>query len=190
MRRSVWWIGGIVVALLLVAAALAAFAHRCRAHRAGWEGCGPGMRPHGMMRGMGMWGGISMYGSGSGMLAGRLFALDLTSDQATRIRDVMENAQKQAISKQADIRVKRIELGDLLRQAQPNTAQIEAKVADISTTQKDVELIHVRAMLQARGVLTPAQLQRFLDPTWNPAGGQMPGCQGRGPAPGPVHRGR
>jgi len=197
MRRSVWWIGVAATASLVAVAALA------QPGPAGTNGAGDDatMAPGARMRGQGMMGGTSMRGRmgrggmrgrgqgvGGGMLMRRLFALDLSSDQTTRVRGIMANAQKQAIPKEADIRVKQIELRELTQQPQPNMPQIDAKVGEISNAQKDVQLIRVHAMLQARAVLTPDQLQKFLSPTWRPAAGPMPGRQGQRPAPGPIHR--
>ena len=116
-----------------------------------------------------------------GMMLGRLRALNLTAEQWTRVREIHQNTQKQVIPKQAEVRVAEIELCQLMQAATPNMSQIDAKIAEISTKRADVQKLHVRALIQVRGVLTPEQLQKFLDPTWRPALGKGAAGNEEGP---------
>jgi len=195
MRRSGWWLGGLAAASLVAVTALAQTnAADQQGPEAGIMMSDPGMCQGmmGMMGGGMGTGGMMGMGSGMGMMDGmgmgrggmlmrRLFALNLSDDQVTRIRGIMENTEKQAIPKKADIHVKDIELLQLLEQPQPAASQIDAKVGEISNAKRDLELVYVHALLQVRGVLTADQLQQFLNPTWHPSGMQMQGGAGQGP---------
>ena len=140
---------------------------------------GRGMRAPGSMRGQ-----RAGHPGGERMMMRRMMALDLSSEQTAQVREIRTNTQKQIIPKRAAVEVMHVELRELMHVAQPNERSIASKVSDISDLREEIQMIEIRARLAARGVLTPEQLERFLDPTWRPAMGDdddMPAApMGRG----------
>lgn len=98
----------------------------------------------------------------------RIFALDLTTEQANRVRTIQQNVEKQIIPKRATLDVKRIELRELMHQANVNQRAVTNKLKEINDVRGEIAQLRVNAQLEARGVLTGEQLERYLDPTWRP----------------------
>ncbi len=167
MKRTLWLFGGLVAAGVL---AVAAFAQ---------PGLGAGPGPESdlddfMPGGLGMGRGGNGPGAGAGMMMRRLAALDLSSDQWARVRQIHLDTQKQIIPKQADVRVAQIDLQQLMQVDQPNMNQIDAKITEIATKRAEVQKLRVRMLMQVRGVLTDEQRQKFLNPAWHPSEAQGP----------------
>lgn len=155
------------------------------------SGIGAGMSGPGMgMRGCGQsmmcgGGGCGMGGgrAGRGMGLMRLQALDLTSDQWSRVRRIQDDFQKQIIPKQGEIRVAQIDLQQLLQATQPNMNQVNSKITAIGNLRTQIQTLRAQEMVQIRGVLNAEQLTKFLDPNWT-APCPMPGMQGGTPGAG------
>jgi len=109
----------------------------------------------------------------------RILALDLTSEQATRVRAIQQNVEKQIIPKRATLEVKRIELRELMHQTNVNQRAVTNKLKEINDVRGEIAQLRVNAQLEARGVLTGEQLERYLDPTWRPETSQ---CRKNTPA--------
>ena len=133
--------------------------------------------PHGPQMGGGG-GRMGQRGNAKVMLH-RILALDLTSEQATRVRAIQQNVEKQIIPKRATLDVKRIELRELMHQTNVNQRAVTNKLKEINDVRGEIAQLRVNAQLEARGVLTGEQLERYLDPTWRPETSQ---CRTNRPA--------
>jgi Spy/CpxP family protein refolding chaperone len=133
--------------------------------------------------------GAGMAGRGMGLM--RLQALNLTSEQWTRVRQIQQDFQKQIIPKQGEMRVIQIDLQQLLQATQPNMNQVQAKLTAIGNLRTQVQVLRTQEFVQVRGVLTADQLTKFLDPSWTPPcmmpGMQQPMAPMPGRAPGAGH---
>jgi len=94
----------------------------------------------------------------------RLRTLDLSADQWNMIRKIRVDSQKALIPKRAQLRVSRIELREALRAPQPNMKEIEVKLDELGKLRRDITLTRIQNLLQMRQVLTPDQLQKFMNP--------------------------
>ena len=106
-------------------------------------------------------GGRMFGGPAGGMMLRAMMSLDLTTEQRQSIQTLHTNAQKEIIRKQADLRVKQIELGELMGASSPNRSQIEAKVREIGTLRTEIQLIRTNCHLQTRSQLTAEQIQQL-----------------------------
>ena len=152
MKRRILMIASASAILILAGAAVAQPACAGRGFGAG-RACGAGpCAPGPSMRG---------GGPAGGMMLRAVMSLDLTADQRQAIQTIHTNAQKEVIRKQADIRVKQIELGELMAASSPNRSQIEAKVREIGSLRTEVQLIRTNCHLQTRSQLTAEQIQQL-----------------------------
>ncbi len=95
--------------------------------------------------------------------------LELSDEQAKKIRDILRGAGKKSIKVRADLRVARIELGELVTQEKVDRGKIDTKLAQIGQLRQQRLRLRTDVALQAREVLTPEQrvkaerwLSRFL----------------------------
>jgi Spy/CpxP family protein refolding chaperone len=89
--------------------------------------------------------------------------LGLTDDQASRLRGLRSEYRKQAIRRHADIRIARLELGDLLAEDSWNLPRAEEKIRQISTVRTEARLARLRALARARDILTPEQREKLRE---------------------------
>ncbi len=121
-------------------------------------------------------------------------ALGLTDEQSARLRQIAVDARKESIKLQADLQVRRMELGELLRGEKPDREAVMQKVLEISNLQGQMLRQRVSALLNAKTVLTPEQqkkVQAFMAERpfgrgmRRPGRRGMPGAPERGPIPQP-----
>jgi Spy/CpxP family protein refolding chaperone len=162
-------------------------------HRGG-EGWGGGMRGgHGM--GMEHHGGHG-FGGGDHLL--RMAenprvreALGLTNDQVTRLHQIGLDARKASIQTHADMELRHVELGELMRADNPDHDAIMQKLDEINALQGKAEKARVETMLSARSVLTPeqrAKIKTFMEHRGEMEHRPGMGMQRRG-GPGMMHPG-
>ena len=117
--------------------------------------------------------------------------LGLSTTQVQSLRKLTVDARRDAIKREADLKLARVDLGTLMMPdpADPNRARdmsrIEAKVRDIEKLRADGKIAQIRTMEQSRQVLTPEQrekLRSLLAERWQHRGSQ-PGSGQRGMAP-------
>jgi Spy/CpxP family protein refolding chaperone len=118
--------------------------------------------------------------------------LGVTAEQAAKIRQQESDFRKAEIRNGADLRIKRMDLDDLLAADKADRAAIDKKLQEISASQLAVEKSAIDYHLAMRDALTPAQRQRLermmAEPRPEPAGGP---ASGAAPAPrGPQGGGR
>ena len=88
-------------------------------------------------------------------------ALGLTDEQSGKLREIMVESRKSAITTRADMQVRNIELRELLRADQPNRDAVLRKVQEISGLRGQMMKQRVESLLAAKSVLTAEQQQKF-----------------------------
>ena len=117
--------------------------------------------------------------------------LGLSATQVQSLQKMSADARRDAIKRQADLKLARVDLGTLMQPdpADPNRARdmakIEAKVRDIEKLRADGKIAQLRTMEQSRQVLTPEQREklRSLLAERRHHHGPQPGAAPRGMAP-------
>lgn len=116
--------------------------------------------------------------------------INLTDDQASRLRQIVVNTEKSAIETRAKIAVDGLELREMLRSEHPDQDAVMKKVDQISTLRGQMMKDGVQAILEAKTVLTPQQqeqLREFMESRFSRGGwgGQWRGGRHRGGMTGP-----
>ncbi len=83
--------------------------------------------------------------------------LELTDEQAKKIKGVMTEARKKRIGLRADARVAGIELREMVSQETVDKARVGAKADEIAKIRGDLLRARIDAALAVREVLTPEQ---------------------------------
>ncbi len=144
MRKRAFIAGSIIVSLLGLSLVVLAFDH--------WGGGGP-------------WRGGERMGHGPGLMAlinnSRLRTyLDLTDSQVSQLRKIAVDAEIATVKDRADVRVRGIELRELLRAENPDRDAIMQKVQEISQARERLMKQRIDALLAAQKVLTPDQQKK------------------------------
>jgi Spy/CpxP family protein refolding chaperone len=90
-----------------------------------------------------------------------LSQLNLTDEQKTRITEQRSKAKGQAKELQAAIKVKRLEMRDMMFDPAYSPEQIRAKRAELRKVQEQAEMLMLNDFLSMRSVLTADQLRRL-----------------------------
>jgi len=106
--------------------------------------------------------------------------LELSGEQVQKIQGIFREARKKSIKLRADLRVARIELGELVTQQQLERSRVDAKVEQIGQLSNQRLRLQTDALLQTRDLLNAEQrikaerwLNRFV------SGGGRRGRYGR-----------
>ncbi|MEJ2010380.1 MAG: Spy/CpxP family protein refolding chaperone [Acidobacteriota bacterium] len=172
-----------IAALLVFAAAGLAFA----AQRA-W---GPGG-----MHGYRGFGGLLMGPRIMALLDNQQFRteVNLTDDQASRLRQLVTNTEKSNIETRAKMATARIDLRQLLMTDKPDQDAVMKKVQEISDLRGQMMKTSVQALLEAKTILTPEQqtkIRQFIQNRFRGRGWRHSRGRGRmGTPPGGMMRGR
>lgn len=125
-------------------------------------GCMEGMDDHApMMHGM-KHDGKGMMERGRHMMR-LLMKLDLDARQKEAIREIKSRVMKDTIKKRAELKVARVELGDILHKETVDLAAAEAKLKQMESLRTDIRLSHIKAMEEIKGKLTPEQRNKFKE---------------------------
>ncbi len=95
-----------------------------------------------------------------GMLAADL---DLTEAQRTKMRDIADRQQRQAIKTKADLDIARMDLRALTREDNADVAKINAQIDRMARMRADLEKSRVGSRIEMRSVLTPEQKQKLKE---------------------------
>jgi len=87
-------------------------------------------------------------------------ALELTDDQSARLRKIVVDTEKSVIKSRADLKVRGIELRELMRTDAPERQAVMKKVDEISTLRQEMMKQEMDALLNAKTVLTAAQQKK------------------------------
>lgn len=98
-----------------------------------------------------------------GLAMRRLEQLGLSEQQKTRIADIRDEHEKEAIRMQSDLRLARLELRKLLRAEQPNVRAIDSQIDRLSTIRGEMMKSGIRSRIEVRSVLTPKQRQKLRE---------------------------
>jgi len=87
-------------------------------------------------------------------------ALGLSEAQITQLQKIKISTQKAAIMKEADLKIAKIELDELMQNAKAKRSDLEARAKKVEDLKSQMRLAQFKAKLDARSVLTPAQLEQ------------------------------
>ena len=83
--------------------------------------------------------------------------LGLSADQIQSLEQLRADFQREAIRREADLRVAEMELATLLEAEAPDLGQVEAKLREIERLRADLRLARIRVIEQGKARLTPEQ---------------------------------
>jgi Spy/CpxP family protein refolding chaperone len=90
-------------------------------------------------------------------------AMNITDEQASRLRGIIVDAEKSSIKTSAAMKVDAIDLREMLRADNPDHDAVLKKVREISNLRGELMKEHVEALLQAKSVLTPEQQKKLRE---------------------------
>ena len=102
--------------------------------------------------------------------------LRLTGEQVRKLEQLRDNYQRQSIRTEADIRIVDLDLAALLDKPNVEVPKVEQKIREVEKLRADLRIARVRAVEQAKAVLTAEQRKKFyesLEPR-APRSGQNP----------------
>jgi Spy/CpxP family protein refolding chaperone len=105
--------------------------------------------------------------------------LGLSADQVSRLETLRSDFTREAIRRDADIRIAELDLTSLLEQDPADLSKVEAKVREAGQLRADLRIARLRAIEQGKALLTPEQRTRLQTML---SGGMH---HGPGGAPGP-----
>ncbi|MGE5216926.1 MAG: Spy/CpxP family protein refolding chaperone [Chloroflexota bacterium] len=110
--------------------------------------------------------------------------LRLSPEQVKKLEQLRDNFQRQSIRADADTRILEVDIAELLDQANVDVAKVEAKIRAVEKLRADLRIARIRAVEQAKAVLTPEQRKKFDEsieprPTRPPRSGQSPPAKER-----------
>ena len=89
--------------------------------------------------------------------------LGLTDDQVRRMEQLRTDFEKEAIRKEADLRIAEMDLEALLEVPKVEMGKAEAKVREIEKTRADLRIARIRAIEKAEELLTPDQRKKLQE---------------------------
>ncbi len=114
-----------------------------------------------------------MHKAGLGMWK-NLPALGLSDKQREALREIESRAMKNGIRKRADLATAGVDLTDLVSGDKVDMMAVQAKVKEIASLEADLRISHIKAMEEAKAVLTPEQRKKLKE-TWGPCDRRMAG---------------
>jgi Spy/CpxP family protein refolding chaperone len=108
--------------------------------------------------------------------------LGLTPEQVTRLETLRGDFTREAIRRDADIRIAELDLAGLLGQDQVDLAKVETKVREVAQLRAELRIARLRALEQGKAVLTAEQRTRLQSML---SGGMHHGAPGMPGAPAP-----
>lgn len=90
----------------------------------------------------------------------RVDELGLSADQVARLKALRSDCRKDNIRSASEATIARMELADLLAGEDWSLKDAEALVRKVKTLEGDIQLRHLKAVADARKVLTPDQLDQ------------------------------
>ena len=87
--------------------------------------------------------------------------LGLSPEQVSRLETLRGEFSREAIRRDAEIRIAELDLTALLEQEPMDLAKVEPKVREVSQLRDDLRIARLRAIEQGKAVLTPEQRTRL-----------------------------
>ena len=126
-----------------------------------------GMMGHGMMQGeqmMGMNDPVikALHSAGCpGFLLKSADKLELTEQQVNDLKTLKADFQKFAVQKNADIKVAKIELNELIDAANPDFGKVKNKISQLGSLNQNLRFQFLTTVQNSRKLLTADQLKRL-----------------------------
>ena len=98
---------------------------------------------------------------GHHMMAKRLEALDLTSEQKGKIKSLRADGHKAMAHLEADVKVAQIELHEAMRQTTVKQSDINKAVDKLNQARSKMTTSRVNHMIKMKGLLTPEQREKM-----------------------------
>ena len=87
--------------------------------------------------------------------------LGLTDEQAGRLRQLVLENEKSSLKTRAEVKVRQIELHEMLRADNPNRDAVLKKAQEISDLHGQMMKQHIESLLTAKTILTPEQQKKM-----------------------------
>jgi hypothetical protein len=105
--------------------------------------------------------------------------LGLSAEQIKKLEQLRDNFQRQSIRNDADVRIIELDIAALLDSPTVDMAKVEAKIREAEKLRTELRIARVRAIEQAKAVLTSEQRKKFFEmadsrPGRPPRSGQNP----------------
>jgi Spy/CpxP family protein refolding chaperone len=106
--------------------------------------------------------------------------LNLTADQVRKLEQLRDNFQRQAIRSDADLRIVELDIATLLNNEPVDMTKLEQKIRESEKLRTDLRIARIRAVEQARALLTGEQKKKLQElnpsarPSRPPRAGQNP----------------
>lgn len=96
-------------------------------------------------------------------LLSRKDALGLSADQVKKLEQLRDNFDRQNIRNNAEVRIVELDVAGLLDSPTVDLAKVEAKVREAEKLRADLRIARIKAIEQAKALLTPEQRKKFYD---------------------------
>jgi Spy/CpxP family protein refolding chaperone len=87
--------------------------------------------------------------------------LQLSPDQASRLEVLRSSFAREAIRREADVRIAQMDLSALLDRDPLDMAQVEAKIREVAQLRADLRIARLKTLEQGKAVLTTEQRTRL-----------------------------
>lgn len=98
-----------------------------------------------------------------GFFLGLREKLGLTDDQVDKLKSIKLEHEKAAIKTEAELKLKRLELTELMQVEEPDESAIKAKVEEIGELKTQLAMNKIEGGLEARKVLTEKQRKQLKE---------------------------
>lgn len=108
--------------------------------------------------------------------------LGLTPEQVKKLEQIRDQFQRQAIRNEADVKIVELDIAALLDSPTVDVAKVEAKIREAEKLRADLRIARVRAVEQAKAVLSPEQRKKFyekIDTASSRRSSQNPSAKGK-----------
>jgi Spy/CpxP family protein refolding chaperone len=89
--------------------------------------------------------------------------LRLTGEQVKKLEQLRDNYQRQSIRTDADTRSKDLDIAALLDKPNVDVPKVEQKIREVEKMRADLRIARVRAVEQAKALLTAEQRKKFYE---------------------------
>jgi hypothetical protein len=96
-------------------------------------------------------------------LLSRKDPLGLSADQVKKLEQLRDNFDRLNIRNNAEVRIVELDLAGLLDSPTVDLAKVEAKVREAERLRADLRIARIKAIEQAKALLTPEQRKNFYD---------------------------
>ena len=89
--------------------------------------------------------------------------LRLTGEQVAKLEQLRDNYQRQSIRSEADSRIIDLDIAALLDKPNVEVPKVEQKIREVEKLRADLRIARVRAVEQAKALLTAEQRKKFYE---------------------------